>query len=247
MSKSLRTVGSASVRCYLAPAMDPDVAGLIEHTLLRADATRLDVLRLCDEAREHGFAGVCVHPVHVTACAARLAGSGVAVVTVVGFPLGANRTETKVFEARAAVADGADEIDMVPMLGALREGDDAKVGDDVAEVVQAVAPCAVKVILETALLDDASKRRACAIARDAGAAFVKTSTGFGPGGATVDDVRLLRAAVGDALGVKASGGIRDAATARAMVEAGADRIGTSAGVAIVSGGSPRRSPEERGS
>jgi deoxyribose-phosphate aldolase len=213
--------------------MGRELAQRIEQTLLRPDAMRAEVLHLCEEACEHGFGAVCVHPLHVAACAGMLHGTRVRVVSVVGFPLGANRTETKVFEAAAAVSDGAHEIDMVLPLGALREGDDDGVRRDVEAVVRAVAPRPVKVILETGLLERSEKLRACALACDAGAAFVKTCTGFGPGGATVDDVRLLRAAVGDAMGVKASGGIRDAATARAMVEAGADRIGTSAGVAIV--------------
>jgi deoxyribose-phosphate aldolase len=210
-----------------------DLAGFIEHTGLRPETTRDDARRLCEEALAHGFAGVCVPPVHVPTCAERLRGTGVSVITVVGFPLGASRTDAKVFEARAAVDDGADEVDMMVALWALRQGEDARARDDAAAVVEAVAPRPVKVILETALLDDAEKRRACAIARAAGAAYVKTSTGMAVGGATVEDVRLLRAEVGDALRIKASGGIRDAVTARAMVAAGADRIGTSSGVAIV--------------
>lgn len=218
--------------CYFPPDVDADLSGLIEHTQLRSDATRVDVHRLCDEAREHGFAGVCVHPAHVAACARRLEGTGVSVVTVVGFPLGANRTDTKVFEARRAVDDGAHEVDMVMALWALRAGEDEAARADAAAVVEAVAPRPVKLILETGLWDDSLKRRACEVALRAGAAFVKTSTGMGAGGATEHDVRLLRSAVGHALRIKASGGIRDAATARAMAAAGADRIGTSAGVAI---------------
>lgn len=212
--------------------MDGDLAGFIEHTLLRADARASDVATLCDEARAHRFAGVCVNPVHVARCAARLAGSGVRVVTVVGFPLGAHETAVKVLEAERAAEAGADELDMVLRVDALLDGDDDAVAADVRAVVRAVAPRSVKVILETALLDDARKVRGCELAGAAGAAFVKTSTGFGPGGATVADVRLMRSVVGDALGVKASGGIRDATTARAMIAAGASRIGTSSGVAL---------------
>ncbi|MFW6049986.1 MAG: deoxyribose-phosphate aldolase [Myxococcota bacterium] len=214
------------------------LSGVIEHTLLRANGREAELARLCAEAREHGFVGVCVNPVHVRGCADRLAGTGVRVVTVVGFPLGAGTTDVKAFEAERAVASGADELDMVLPIGALLDGDDRAVRRDIEAVVRAAAGKAVKVILETAWLGRDAKVRACVLARDAGAAFVKTSTGFGPGGATVEDVRLLRASVGDALGVKAAGGIRDAATARAMLEAGANRIGTSAGVAIIQGDSP---------
>lgn len=213
--------------------MGGDLATTIEHTLLRPDAGAAAVEQVCDEARKHGFAGVCVVPVHVRRCAERLEGTPVRVVTVVGFPLGANEAVTKAVEAASVMHAGAHEIDVVLRVDALKDGDFRTVEDDLVIVVAAAPRCVVKVILETALLTDEEKVRACEIARSVGASFVKTSTGFGPGGATTQDVRLLRATVGDRMGVKASGGIRDAATARAMVEAGADRIGTSAGVAIV--------------
>lgn len=225
--------------------MHTNLAAVIEHTLLRADARSGEVTRLCEEARENGFVGVCVSPVHVRACAEHLRGSGVRVVSVVGFPLGTNGAEAKAFEAGCAAEAGADELDMVQWIGALKDGDYRAVEREVAAVVEAVAPRPVKVILETALLTTGEKVRACEIARDAGAAFVKTSTGFGRGGATTPDVKLLREAVGDAMGVKASGGIRDATTAWAMLEAGASRIGTSAGVAILKEASAA-SKHERG-
>ncbi|MFW5926378.1 MAG: deoxyribose-phosphate aldolase [Myxococcota bacterium] len=221
--------------------MGGDLATTIEHTLLRSDARAADVAQVCDEARKHGFAGVCIAPVHVRRCADRLEGTPVRVVTVVGFPLGANASTTKAVEATTAMHAGAHELDMVLRVDALKDGDFRTVEEDVATVVGAAPRCPVKVILETALLTDEQKVRACEIARSAGAAFVKTSTGFGPGGATTHDVRLLRATVGDRMGVKASGGIRDTAAARALVEAGADRIGTSAGVAIVSEAGPEQS------
>jgi len=212
-----------------------EVAAHIEHTLLRPEATPTDVREMCDEARAHGFAGVCVNPIWVAVARRSLAGSRVRVVSVVGFPLGASITAIKAAEAARAVADGADEIDMVMTLGPFRAGDDAAVRDDVAAVVAAAGDAPVKVILETASLETADIERACRLVTSTGARWVKTSTGFGSGGATVGVVRTLRAAVGERFGVKASGGIRDAATARAMIEAGADRLGTSSGVAIVEG------------
>lgn len=220
-----------------------DLSGLLDHTLLRPDATAAEIDRLCDEAREHGFAAVCVNGVFVERCAARLAPlaplaggrAGVAVAAVVGFPLGAAAPEVKAFEARRAIEDGAGELDVVMQIGALREGDDRLVLDDLAGVcaVARESGVLVKAILEAPLLDDGEKARACAIAREAGAGFVKTSTGFGGCAATVEDVALLRRCVGGALGVKAAGGIRTAADARRMIAAGATRIGTSAAVAIV--------------
>lgn len=208
---------------------------LIDHTLLRADATRGEILALIEEAREHGFASVCVNPCWVATCAERLADVDVRVCTVVGFPLGATTTATKAFETREAVSQGADEIDMVINIGALKRGDDLLVEADVRAVVEAAGEALVKVIIETALLDDEQKRRACAIASRAGARFVKTSTGFASGGATVEDVALMREAIPPGMEVKASGGIRSREDAQRMVDAGASRLGTSAGVSIARG------------
>ena len=211
------------------------LAGMIDHTLLKADATRAQVERLCDEAVEHGFASVCVNTCWVPLCAERLAQSDVRVCCVVGFPLGAMAPEPKAHEAARAVADGADEVDMVINVGWLKDGELDAVREDIAGVVAAADGRCVKVIIETCLLTDEEKVRACELAVEAGAAFVKTSTGFSTGGATVADVALMRRTVGDRCKVKASGGIHTAEEARAMVEAGADRLGCSAGVAIVAG------------
>jgi deoxyribose-phosphate aldolase len=212
-----------------------DVARLIDHTLLKPDATRDQILKLCAEARRYNFASVCVNPYWVPLCAAELAGSGVKVCTVVGFPLGATSTAAKVVETEEAVRAGAREIDMVINVGALRSGDEAAVGADIRAVAEAAhrGGATLKTILENALLDDAQKTAACLLAREAGADYVKTSTGFGPGGATAHDVALMRRAVGPEMGVKAAGGIRTLDDLRAMVEAGATRIGSSAGVTIV--------------
>lgn len=188
--------------------------------------------RHCAEARTHALFGVCVNPVHVARAAQLLAATDVVLVTVVGFPLGASARAAKAFECELAVREGAREVDMVVNLGALKSGDRFAVREDIASVVKAAGDAAVKVILETSLLDDGEKRLGCEIAEEAGAAFVKTSTGFAGGGATVADVQLLRAVVGDRLGVKASGGIRDAAFARELLRAGADRLGTSSGVRL---------------
>jgi len=219
---------------------DLELAGRIDHTLLRPDAIGADVERLCAEAAAHRFAAVCVHPLWVSLAARSLArplpgcAAPPAVCAVAGFPHGATPAEVKAAEAARAVADGAREIDMVIPVGALKEGNDAEVGRHVAAVVAACGGRAlVKVILECCLLTDDEKRRACRIAAAAGAAYVKTSTGFSTGGATEADVRLLRAAVGPGVRVKAAGGIRDRAAALAMVAAGADRIGTSAGTRLV--------------
>lgn len=214
-----------------------DPAGLIDHTLLKPTATAAQIRQLCAEARQHGFAAVCVNPVWVALCAAELAGSRVAVCTVVGFPLGADLPEVKAFEAERCLALGATEIDMVLNIGALKAQDYATVRDDIAAVVRPVhaAGAIVKVIIETAYLTDEEKVAACVLAQDAAADFVKTSTGFGPAGATVADVALMRRTVGPAMGVKAAGGIRTAADFRAMVAAGANRIGASAGVQIIAG------------
>jgi deoxyribose-phosphate aldolase len=211
------------------------IAGLIDHTILKPEATASDVRRICAEARTYGFASVCVNPHWVALVAKELAGSPVKVCTVVGFPLGANTSWIKVAEAEAAIAAGAQEIDMVLNVGELRGGDHDLVRNEIQSVVEAShhRGAIVKVILETALLDDQQKRAACAMAVAAGADFVKTSTGFGPGGATVHDIELMRAAVGPVMGVKASGGIRTLEDLRAMTAAGATRIGASAGVKII--------------
>ena len=211
------------------------LAGMIDHTILKANATREQVERLCDEAVEHGFASVCVNSCWVALAAERLAATPIKVCTVIGFPLGAMSTAGKAAEATCAVADGADELDMVINVGWLLAGGDAAVRDDIAAVVSAARGRCVKVILETCLLTDEQIVRACELSVEAGATFVKTSTGFSTGGATVEDVALMRKAVGDRCRVKASGGIHNAAEAQAMVDAGADRIGTSSGIAIVSG------------
>jgi deoxyribose-phosphate aldolase len=215
--------------------IDSSIAALIDHTLLRPEATEADIRKLCAEARQYGFASVCVNPYWVPVAARELAGSAVKVCTVVGFPLGATATEAKVAEAEAAVRAGAVEIDMVINLGALRSGDLDRVKLDIQAVVAAAhsARAIVKVILETALLDDNQKAVACTLAKLAGADFVKTSTGFGPHGATAADVALMRRIVGPEMGVKASGGIRTLDDLRQMAAAGATRIGASASVKIV--------------
>jgi deoxyribose-phosphate aldolase len=214
-----------------------DLARYIDHTLLKPDATGQDIDRYCAEARKYGFAAVCVNPVWVKRAAQNLRGSNVVVASVVGFPLGAQTTDIKVLEARRALRDGAREIDMVMNVGALKGGDQATVQQDIARVAETCheARAVLKVILETGLLADEEKVIASKLARAARADFVKTSTGFGPGGATPFDVALMREAVGPAMGVKASGGVRTAEQAEALIAAGATRIGASAGIAIVSG------------
>lgn len=207
----------------------------IDHTTLKANATRAQVEKLCDEAAEHEFASVCVNSCWVPLCAERLAGTGVNVCTVIGFPLGAMSTAGKAAEAAAAVADGADELDMVINVGWLVAGEDDLVRDDIAAVVAAAKGRCVKVIIETCLLTDEQKARACELSVEAGATFVKTSTGFSTGGATVHDVALMAKTAAGRCKVKASGGIHNAAEAQAMIDAGANRIGTSSGIAIVSG------------
>jgi deoxyribose-phosphate aldolase len=225
-----------------------DIARLIDHTLLKPEATREQIETLCREAREHAFATVCVNPAWVRLCAERLRGSETAVCTVAGFPLGASLPEAKAYEAARAVDDGAAEVDMVMNLGALRSGDYRLVERDVAAVVDVCRGrgAAVKVIIEAALLSDDDKVKACVIARVAGADYVKTSTGFGPGGATAADVALMRRVVGSAMGVKAAGGVRDLEAAQAMIAAGADRIGASVGVKIVQQSRERAAQERRG-
>src|SRR6266513_3340451 len=225
-----------------------DWASLIDHTLLKPDATETEIKRLCEEAAQYHFASVCVNPTWVRVSACNLQGSGVPVCTVIGFPLGATLPDVKAYEARRAIFDGAREVDMVINVGALKSGDDCLVEHDIGSVVQVAheydAIC--KVIIETALLTDGEKVRACQAAKKAGADFVKTSTGFSKGGATVADVALMRRTVGSELGVKASGGVKGLEDARRMVEAGATRIGASVGVKIAQeaagSSSPSRSP-----
>lgn len=207
----------------------------IDHTLLKPEATAEMIDKLCEEAKTYDFASVCVNPYWVKRAAERLAGTDVKVCTVVGFPLGATTRAVKAAETRDAIANGATEIDMVLNVGALKSGDLQTVKEDVAAVVEAAGGVLVKVILETGLLTDEEKVTACQLCVEAGAHYVKTSTGFGPGGATVEDIALMRKTVGPDIGVKASGGVRDRAAALAMIEAGATRIGASAGIAIVNG------------
>ena len=211
------------------------IARMIDHTLLKPEANREQVETLCQEALAHGFASVCVNPCWVPLCARLLKGSDTLVCTVVGFPLGATLGEVKGFEAARVVGEGACEVDMVINVGALKSGDYRLVEADIASVTEVShrAGALVKVIIEAALLSDDEKVKACVLSRVAGADFVKTSTGFGPGGATVADVALMRRVVGSRMGVKAAGGVRDFESAKAMIEAGADRIGASVGVKIV--------------
>jgi deoxyribose-phosphate aldolase len=215
-----------------------ELAGMIDHTLLKSDATRAKILALCGEAREQGFAAVCVNPVWVEEALDALGGSGVAVATVAGFPLGASTTATKVAEARQAMQAGATEIDVVQNIGWACEGRFDAVRDELGEMVQALEGRAMlKVIIECCLLSDEQKRLSCRAAVEAGAGYVKTSTGFAACGATADDVRLMRETVAPAVGVKAAGGIGDYATAVAMIRAGATRIGASRSLAILAGAS----------
>src|SRR5256886_719604 len=211
-----------------------DWASLIDHTLLKPDASQTEIKHLCEEAAQYHFASVCVNPTWVRACACQLQGSGVPVCTVIGFPLGATLPDVKAYEARRAIMDGAREVDMVINVGALKSGDDCLVEHDIRSVVEVAHEYDVtcKVIIETALLTDDEKVRACQAAKRAGADSVKTSTGFSKGGATVADIALMCRVVGPELGVKASGGVKNIDDARAMVEAGATRIGASVGVKI---------------
>lgn len=209
------------------------IASMIDHTLLKPEATPAQVEKLCAEAAEYHFASVCVNPVYIPLAARLLDGTGVKVCCVVGFPLGAIAPEQKAAEAASCAAMGAEELDMVIHVGAAKAGDWALVQRDIAGVVKAAAGRTVKVIIETCLLTDEEKVKACEAAKAAGADFVKTSTGFSTGGATTHDIALMRKTVGHEMGVKASGGIRDYATAMAMIEAGANRIGASAGIEIV--------------
>lgn len=222
-----------------APANIPNAQGMarfIDHTLLKPQATREDIEALCKDALKHRFFSVCVNAANVRLAASYLQGSDVAVCAVVGFPLGAGTPGAKAFETREAIRCGATEIDMVLNIGALRSRDYALVTEDIRKVVQAARGKVTKVILETGMLTLEQKTIACALSKVAGATFVKTSTGFGPGGATVEDISMMRAVVGPELGVKASGGVRSYKDAVAMLQAGASRIGASSSVAIVTGG-----------
>ncbi len=232
--------GADRVSCTLGliESVRGEVGRMIDHTLLKPNATRSEVERLCREAREYKFASVCVNPYRVSLCHSMLESSQVKVCTVIGFPLGANSTRIKVAETRQAVRDGAGEVDMVINLGAVKDGDWRLVEQDIAEVVEAAGRRVVtKVILETCLLSDEEIVRACLCAQRARANFVKTSTGFSTGGATAEHVRLMRRVVGAGMGVKASGGVRSFGDAVEMIESGANRIGASASVAIVGGSS----------
>ena len=211
------------------------IAKSIDHTLLKPEATFNQIHALVDEAKQYRFFSVCINPAYVATCAELLKGTGVQVCTVIGFPLGANSTATKAFEAAHAIKDGADEIDMVINIGALKSQKNLLVEEDIREVVKASEGKIVKVIIETSLLSDDEKVLACQLAEKAGAHFVKTSTGFNGGGATLSDVKLMRESVSSHIGVKASGGIRDLETAKKFLAAGATRLGTSAGVSIVKG------------
>lgn len=212
-----------------------NIASYIDHTLLKADASRQQLEKLCEEAIGHKFAAVCVNSSHIGTVSALLKGSEVKPIAVVGFPLGAASTPAKAFEAKEAIREGAREIDMVINIGALKDTNYGLVMSDIYEVVEASKPYPVKVILETAMLTEEQKIIGCVLSKIAGAAFVKTSTGFGPGGATVEDIALMRRVVGPTMGVKASGGVRTAKEAISMIEAGATRIGTSHGVSMVTG------------
>ena len=217
-----------------------NLARMIDHTLLKPDAVRVEIEQLCAEALHYGFAGVCVNPSYVQTAAKLLRGSSVKVCAVIGFPLGATSTAAKVFETIQALQDGAQEVDMVINVGMLKSGDCSFVRNDIAAVVEAarIRNAATKVILETCLLTDEEIIIVCSLAKDAGADFVKTSTGFSKGGATVHDIVLMRKTVGAAIGVKASGGIRTREQALAMIAAGATRIGTSSSILIAAGDQP---------
>jgi len=227
--------GATRVGLHAAGGAPSGVAGMIDHTLLKPDATRPQIEELCREAAQFRFATVCVNPTWVATCARLLQGSGVLVCSVVGFPLGATTADVKGYETQRAIFDGAREIDMVINVGALKSGDLRTVERDIDAVVAPCRACGVlsKVIIEAAFLTDDEKVTACTLAKAAGAGYVKTSTGFGPGGATAADVALMRRAVGAEMGVKAAGGVRDLESVKAMIAAGATRVGASAGVKIV--------------
>ena len=229
-AQRIGTIGTEAV-------IQSELAGFIDHTLLKPDATETQITRLCQEAAQFGFASVCVNPTWVSKSYSILKSTSVAVCSVVGFPLGATTADVKAFEARRAIFDGAREIDMVINIGALKSGKDALVKEDIESVVGACHAngAIAKVIIEAALLTNDEKVKACILAKESRADFVKTSTGFAAGGATVEDVALMRRVVGSAMGVKAAGGIKDREITRKMIEAGATRIGASAGVKIVKG------------
>ncbi|MDQ0757121.1 deoxyribose-phosphate aldolase [Arthrobacter sp. B3I4] len=237
MSNDASTAGTATGSASPDQGGAGSMAAFIDHTLLKPEASEADILKVCAEAVEYQFKSVCVNPVWVKTVKTALRGSGVLTCSVIGFPLGATPTDVKVFEARGAVLDGADEIDMVINIAAARAQDKGALIDDISAVAETVhaGEAILKVIIETALLDDAQKVLACEAAVEAGADYVKTSTGFNGGGATVEDVTLMRRTVGPRLGVKASGGVRSLADAQAMIAAGATRIGASSGIAIVKG------------
>jgi deoxyribose-phosphate aldolase len=239
--------GASRVGLHAAGGAPPTVASLIDHTLLRPDATQRNIEELCREAAEYRFATVCVNPVWVRFAARLLESSGVAVCSVVGFPLGATTADVKAYETRRAIFDGAREIDMVINLGALKSGSLRVTERDIEAVVGSCRECGVlsKVIIEAALLSDDEKVTACTLAKAAGADYVKTSTGFGPGGAAAADVALMRRVVGEDMGVKAAGGVRDYDALKAMVAAGATRVGASAGVRIVQQSRGERPTAER--
>ena len=223
---------------HAGPISPESLASLIDHTILKPDATRSEVLEFCSQARTHGFRSVCVNSLHVPLVADALRGSDVRTCAVVGFPLGAMLPEAKAGEAALACSHGADEIDMVLPVGLLKDGEHDAVRADIAGVRAACAGRVLKVIIETCLLSDEEKRAACRLSREAGADFVKTSTGFSTSGATAADVALMREVVGPDLGVKASGGVRTLEAAQAMIAAGATRIGTSSGIALVTRTAP---------
>ena len=233
--RSMLDAGATRLGLHATGGGTAGVSGVIDHTLLKPDATREEVEKLCREAAEFHFATVCVNPAWVATAAARLRGTGVGVCSVVGFPLGATTADVKHYETRRAIFDGATEIDMVINVGALKSGDLRTVERDIEAVTEPCRQCGVlsKVIIEAALLTDEEKITACTLSKAAGADFVKTSTGFGPGGATAADVALMRRVVGADMGVKAAGGVRDLEGLKAMVAAGATRVGASAGVKIV--------------
>jgi deoxyribose-phosphate aldolase len=234
--QQIAQAGASRVSAGIGVARPEVSPALIDHTLLKPNAVAREIEQLCGEALEYGFYSVCINPTHVARCKAILSGSRVKVCTVIGFPLGANMTAVKAYEATSAEELGADEIDMVINIGALKDGELSFVRDDIAAVVEATSKDVItKVILENAYLTTEEKIKACLMCKDAGADFVKTSTGFGPSGATVEDVTLMRYVVGSELGVKAAGGIRDTAMALKMMQAGATRIGASASVKIVTG------------
>jgi len=227
--------GLATSRKEKAMIKSNEIAAYIDHTLLANNATEEKIIQLCNEAKHHAFASVCVNSCWTAVCAALLEGSSVKVCTVVGFPLGAMKSEAKAFEAAQAIADGASEIDMVINVGWLKEGRFDAVERDIQLVKEACKDKLLKVIIETCLLSDEEKEQACRLSVQGGAQFVKTSTGFSTGGATEQDVTLMRSIVGENIGVKASGGVRSYETAVAMISAGASRLGTSSGIAIIQG------------